>query len=240
MSREVVAVTKTDQAIAPLSCWRCQSAHAGALFCAQCKALQPFSRDQNYFAYFGLSDRLNIDLYFLEARYYDLSRQFHPDFYQRKSPGERDISLENSARLNLAYKTLKDPIQRMEYLLISLGQSPQPSAPEDLFDEIFEVQETMAELSAVPPEKSEQRALLCHALQVKGEVFKQRRAQEMSHLFILCDEWDALLDDMGLSSAGGGLSERQEAICRKMQALLSHQRYLDRVLGEASVAMGTG
>ena len=58
-----------------------------------------------------------IDPEMLEAKFYELSRAFHPDFYQNKSETEQAISLSNAATLNTAYRTLRDPIQRAEYLL---------------------------------------------------------------------------------------------------------------------------
>jgi len=88
----------------------------------------------------GLPRRLTIDQHKLEAKFYDLSRAFHPDFYQNKSDAEQTISLGNSAMLNTAYRTLRDPIERAEYLLdLEAGSVKEirNSPPADLFEEIL-------------------------------------------------------------------------------------------------------
>ena len=97
--------------------WHCQSEVTGEYFCEQCVKVQPLSKAHDYFTCLGLPRLLNIDIGTLEAKFYELSRAFHPDFYQNKTDSEQAISMGNSALLNTAYRTLKDPIQRAEYLL---------------------------------------------------------------------------------------------------------------------------
>jgi molecular chaperone HscB len=53
----------------------------------------------------------------LEQRFRSLSRQFHPDYFYNAEPAERRASLERSSYLNDAYRTLRQPISRVEYLL---------------------------------------------------------------------------------------------------------------------------
>lgn len=53
----------------------------------------------------------------LEQRYRALSRQFHPDFFYNAPAAERRASLEKSSYLNDAYRALKNPVTRIEYLL---------------------------------------------------------------------------------------------------------------------------
>jgi molecular chaperone HscB len=98
-------------------CWHCQSEVAGEYFCERCVKVQPVSKELDYFTCLGFPRRLTIDQSALETKFYELSRAFHPDFYQNKSAAEQAISLDNSALLNTAYRTLRDPIQRAEYLL---------------------------------------------------------------------------------------------------------------------------
>lgn len=98
-------------------CWHCQSEMAGNIFATDASRVQPVSKDLDYFTCFGLPRRLVIDTNVLETKFYELSRAFHPDFYQNKSDAEQTISPRNSAMLNTAYRTLRDPIQRAEYLL---------------------------------------------------------------------------------------------------------------------------
>ncbi len=98
-------------------CWNCQSEVGGEYFCDRCVKIQPTPLRVDYFQHLGLSRHLAIDLQELERRFHELSRKFHPDFFQRSSEREKAISLENSALLNTAYRTLRDPILRVEYLI---------------------------------------------------------------------------------------------------------------------------
>ena len=87
-----------------------------AHFCQQCGKVQP-PVPVDYFTFFGLPYRLNLDTKQLEREFYDLSRHLHPDINAGSSDPEQEWSLEKSSQLNDAYRTLKDPITRTEYLL---------------------------------------------------------------------------------------------------------------------------
>jgi len=71
----------------------------------------------DFFSFLDLPRKLNIDMARLDERYRTLSRQFHPDFFYNATPAERRVSLERSSFLNDAYRALRDPIKRIEYLL---------------------------------------------------------------------------------------------------------------------------
>src|SRR5947208_4420434 len=73
----------------------------------------------DHFEVFGLPRRLAIDTAELQRRFYELSRRYHPDFHQAAPPEEQARALEASARLNAAYRALRDPIARVEYLVRS-------------------------------------------------------------------------------------------------------------------------
>ena len=60
---------------------------------------------------------MNIDLAALEHEFHRLSRKLHPDRFARAGENERQWSLADTALLNDAYRTLKDPLHRTEYLL---------------------------------------------------------------------------------------------------------------------------
>ena len=75
------------------------------------------ARHGDYFAFLGVPRKLNLDAADLEQRFRALSRQFHPDYFYNATPAERRASLERSSYLNDAYRTLKQPITRIEYLL---------------------------------------------------------------------------------------------------------------------------
>jgi molecular chaperone HscB len=107
----------------PVACWSCSVAHnESTLFCPDCSKIQPpFAGD--YFSVFGLTPRLSIDLSALEQEFYRLSRKLHPDRFARASENEKQWSLADTALLNDAYRTLKDPLRRTEYVLKLEGAS---------------------------------------------------------------------------------------------------------------------
>ena len=97
------------------SCWSCGDMRA-AHFCQACGKVQP-PAPVDYFAFFGMPRKLNVDAKRLEREFYELSRKLHPDLNARADKREQEWSLEQSSLLNDAYRTLKDPIRRTEYLL---------------------------------------------------------------------------------------------------------------------------
>jgi molecular chaperone HscB len=78
-----------------------------------------FSRD--YFALFGLPARYRFDPAELDRAYRALQSEIHPDRYAGADESERRLALQSSARVNEAYRTLKDPVGRAQYLLSLRG-----------------------------------------------------------------------------------------------------------------------
>ena len=76
---------------------------------------------QNYFALFGLPQRYRFDPETLDAAYRALQRVVHPDRYAAAGDAERRVALQSSARVNEAYRALKDPVSRAQYLLSLRG-----------------------------------------------------------------------------------------------------------------------
>ena len=105
---KTIAAAGTGDATA--SCWSCGDMRA-AHFCHACGKVQP-PLPVNYFSFFGLPRKLNMDVARLEREFYELSRKLHPDLYARADKREQEWSLEQSSLLNDAYRTLKDPIKR--------------------------------------------------------------------------------------------------------------------------------
>src|SRR2546426_3253969 len=109
----------------------------------------------DHFEVFGLPRRLAVDTAELQRKFYELSRRYHPDFHQAAPPEEQVRALEASAGLNAAYRTLRDPIARIEYLVrleegrgTKEGATVKPKAPPELLEEMFEIQEALAEAKA--------------------------------------------------------------------------------------------
>src|SRR5262245_35628243 len=103
----------------------------------------------DYFEVFGLPRILGIDLAALEKTFHELSRQSHPDYFSTASASEKAQSVRKTALLNDAYRTLRDHIQRVEYLLGLYGFKADGSkVPPGLLLEVFEINEQLAEVKA--------------------------------------------------------------------------------------------
>jgi molecular chaperone HscB len=123
----------------------------------------------DWFAVLGLPRRYAVDLGAAEDNFRQLSRQFHPDRFAKADPRARRASLQRSVQLNEAWRTIKDPVRRAEYLLGLLGYDigadegasrpigatggkeparPAAPVPADLLGEILELREELAEARA--------------------------------------------------------------------------------------------
>src|SRR4051812_31448633 len=170
-------------------------APADAHFCPQCTRILSLGRHGDYFAFLGVPRRLKLDLADLEARFRALSRQFHPDYFYNAAPAERRASLERSSYLNDAYRTLRQPATRIEYLLKleGLGASGPAEAskqvPPGLLEEVFALNEELEEirgLRAGGASTAEWRARLERARQP----IEARRIEHESQLEALAAQWD--------------------------------------------------
>lgn len=228
------STTRTELQMARSMCWHCQSEAHGEYLCGRCVKVQPLSPDLDYFTCLGLPRLLTIDPDGLEAKFYELSRMFHPDFYQDKSETERTISLGNSALLNAAYRTLKDPIRRAEYLLqLEAGSAKdiRTQPPADLFEEILELQD---DLEAFRSASSKPDASGLAGLRTKLEAERaalERRQHEMeSRIVELFREWDRLQAD-GYGNAMDG-ERKKEGVLNEMRELLSNRTYVRNIVND--------
>jgi len=178
----------------------CRHCGAGAPldahFCPQCTRILPLSRQADYFSFLGLPRKLNVDAADLEQRFRALSRQFHPDYFYNASPAERRASLEQSSYLNDAYRTLRQPISRIEYLLKLEGMAPSGPAeaarqvPPALLEEVFALNEELDEIrdlrgSGAPAEQWQAR------LERARQPIEARRIEHEAQLQTLAGQWDA-------------------------------------------------
>ena len=89
-----------------------------AHFCPQCTKILTLGRHGDYFAFLGAAAQAESrSRRTSSSGSATLSRQFHPDYFYNAPPAERRASLERSSYLNDAYRTLRNPIARIEYLL---------------------------------------------------------------------------------------------------------------------------
>src|SRR5712671_5265521 len=153
----------------------------------------------DFFSFLGLPRKLRIDMSDLEQRYRALSRQFHPDYFYNAPPAERRASLEKSSYLNDAYRTLRNPVSRVDYLLKIEGLAPQgpeqasKQVPAGLLEEVFALNEELDEVR-------EQRASGTPADTWKGRLERARipieakRVEHETQLRELAARWDATGD----------------------------------------------
>jgi molecular chaperone HscB len=103
----------------------------------------------DYFEVFGLPRILGIDLRALEKTFHELSRRYHPDYFSTASAVEKTQAVRMTALLNDAYRTLRHPIRRVEYLLSLYGlKSDGSKVPQALLMEVFEINERLEEVKA--------------------------------------------------------------------------------------------
>jgi DnaJ-domain-containing protein 1 len=224
------------------SCWQCHRpiAPVEGLFCPQCNGLQRLPHDP--FRCLGLDVHLNLDLDQLRQVYYSLSRQCHPDFYPQKSAEEQQISLENSASLTVAYRTLKDPILRAECLVrLVEGRNGEadgattPTPPAELFDDILDLEETLMSLTTLPGESMAWSHL--RAAQLKFSERGEAIDREMATLF---SEWDTLAEQSRWSdpeTGGPAPTAAQRGCVARLKQTLSHRAYLERAQQRIATAL---
>ena len=226
-------VSSRELPMARSMCWHCQSEVKGEYLCGQCVKVQPLSKDLDYFTCMGLPRFLNIDQDQLQQTFYELSRTFHPDFYSEKDEQEKTISLGNSALLNTAYRTLKDPVQRAEYLIrLEAGavKEIRSNPPADLFDEILELQEDLEEYRSLSTEgHHERRETLRQKLNASRETLEDRQSQMESSLKKKFGEWDAV---QGTSPEPGEARDQKDSILKDMQEILSDKTYVRNIVND--------
>jgi molecular chaperone HscB len=99
-----------------------------------------------YYDALGLEPKLALDLDDLKRRFYDRSRQWHPDRFSRGSADEKQKSEEMTSMLNDAFRTLREPVARAEYFLRESGLELSKDAPPELLEEVFELNMALEEL----------------------------------------------------------------------------------------------
>ena len=147
----------------------------------------------NHFEVFGLERKLDIDAAALQRRFYELSRRYHPDFHAGATPDEQARALEASARLNVAYRTLSDPVARIDYLVrleegreTKEGAGEKPKAPPELLEEMFEIQEALAEAKAGGLGDDARRTLI----ELRERLLVRSRDEEARLAGPLATAWD--------------------------------------------------
>src|SRR5258707_9183282 len=137
----------------PLVCWNCHERTLGTHFCSSCGKLRQIPQSLDYFSLFEMPKKLWIEMDGLEQKFLQLSWKLHPDNFVNATEMERELSLKHSSELNDAYRALRDPVARVEYLLGIEGERKEgehkQQAPPELLEEVFELNESLDELREV-------------------------------------------------------------------------------------------
>jgi molecular chaperone HscB len=202
-------------------CWSCEKEAGDEALCASCGAPQPVSTHgarADHFAVLGVVRRYDLDATALEARYKELSRKLHPDRFAKADPRARRAALQRTVALNEAWRALKDPLARAEYLLELGGvkiatddggaRSGGVAASPALLMEMLELREELGDARAARDDAKVRRM---------GEAMTARAAQATARVV------EAL--------AGEGAPERArlELAARELVALRYYRRFLDEV-----------
>jgi len=175
----------------------------------------------DYFGVFGLPRKLALDAAALEARFHQLSWKLHPDNFAGAGEAERALAIERSSQLNDAYRTLREPLSRVEYLLALAGMRKEgqqkQQAPPELLEEVFELNESLDELRAGgDPGKL---AGLRKRLQGAREAFRGKLAEVDRGLEKLFAEWDRAVE-------AGASGPAQQQLMERMNEALNRRSYI--------------
>jgi len=227
-----------DSAV-PVACWSCSVAHNDStLFCPHCSKIQP-PPGGDYFEVFGLERGFQVDLPALELEFHRLSRKVHPDRFARAGESERQWSLADTALLNDAYRTLKDPLHRTEYLLKlegaeigeehagkdRKGQKDPSRVPADLLEEVFELNMQLEEMRMARKMGEEDQALQADLEQARKK-FEGMLAAVDEDLRAQWHLWDA------------GDEAARKAAQKTMVAQLDRRRYLSNLVRDVTETLG--
>lgn len=185
----------------------------------------------DYFEVFGLPRKLRIDGAALQRRFYELAREHHPDFHQSATPEQLARAEEASALVNAAYRALRDPIARAEYLVrleegrdTKEGAAVKPKAPPELLAEMFEIQEALSELRKGGLDDGGRATLA----EQRERLAARQRDEEERVRGALSEAWDA------------APAAERPAVLARVKAALATRAYLHTVIDDLAQALGEG
>ena len=214
----------------------CRHCGAGAPtevhFCPQCDRILTLTRHGDYFSFFGLPRKLAIDLSDLDARFRRLSRQFHPDYFYTASGQERLASLERASYLNDAYRVLKQPLDRAEYLLKIEGlprvgtHQDASELPAGVLEEVFALNEELDDIRQAR-EAGVSAQELGARLDAARRPIEERAARQEAQLEALFQRWDKQVDEQAPADV-------RRATLESIRSLLQERSYIANLIATAS------
>lgn len=188
----------------------------------------------DYFEFMGFPRQMALNDEQLQQRYYDLSREYHPDFHTQADEGRRQESLERSSLLNQAYRTLRDPFERARYLLAlewpDLPEEERKQIPPALLMEVMEMQEKIAE--ATFEENAEKKEEFGRELVDIEKRLEVKMKGLRGELDAISDAWSALPADAD--------AETKQPLLAKLNTLLNTRNYLRTLLATIDAAVRGG
>jgi molecular chaperone HscB len=220
-------------------------------FCEACGKVQP-PAPVDYFTFFGLPRKLNLDVAALDKDFYELSRKLHPDLNARADSQEQEWSLQQSSLLNDAHRTLKDAIKRTQYLLQlegveleeqskiateqarSTGQIKKQIVPPDLLEEVFDLNLQLEELRMQKKVGEDDPALIEEIGRQKLEL-EEKQESLLRELEGHWKMWDGMIQR---EQNGQPVSEEERRQERdKMVDVLNRRNYIRNLVRDVSEAL---
>jgi len=156
----------------------------------------------------------------LEQKFLQMSWKLHPDNFVNAPEQERELSLKRSSELNDAYRTLRDPVGRIEYLLGIEGARKEgehkQQAPPELLEEVFELNESLDELREAKASGGDLAALKSR-LESAEKGFQEKLVGLDAQLQTAAREWDAALQ---------GEAATRKQVMAKLNDLLNRRSYI--------------
>lgn len=172
-----------------------------------------------YFEIFDLPPKIELDAAELQRRFHQLSRQHHPDYHTTRSGEEQERAVRTTALLNDAYRTLRDPDRRVEYLVRTHGFSIDGSkVPQALLAEVFEINEQLEEIRSARERGAGDENITEKLNQVRQAVSLMQTEHE-TRLHETCREWDELIEQ------GAGEAERA-SLLKQLADVVARSAYL--------------
>jgi molecular chaperone HscB len=247
MTNSLTTITAKPAPEETQSCWSCGTMRA-VHFCQACGKVQP-PAPVDYFTFFGLPRKLNLDVVALDKDFYELSRKLHPDLNARAGSQEQEWSLQQSSLLNDAHRTLKDPIKRTEYLLKlegveleeqsktateqarSTGQIKKQIVPPDLLEEVFELNMQLEELRMQKKTGEDDPALIEEIGRQKLEL-EEKQETLLRELQGRWNVWDGMIQREWTGQPVSDEERRQER--DKMVDVLNRRNYIRNLVRDVS------
>jgi molecular chaperone HscB len=200
----------------------------------------------DYFTIFSLPHHLHIDLAQLEKSFYAQSRKLHPDRFAARPQSEQDEALAASSRLNDAYRTLKDPILRTQYLLSlegveleeqsksateaarTSGTEKKQLIPPELLEEVFELNMQLMEMKSAKATGEDDPQLRAD-LEAAKSTFDKKMSETQTELESLWTRWDTALNNQDEAAR----TSAKEA----MVTLLNKRSYLRNLVRDVNAAL---